>query len=84
VRSATRAETMMWEEEWVRCAKNLNQWEVLKEFAGQIGNPELQLDAAWRIGDWIGLKVRARCVLDSPRRLRPVGSAGTSTHRMAL
>lgn len=28
VRAASRSETMMWEEEWVRCAKNLNQWDV--------------------------------------------------------
>ncbi|RUS77842.1 hypothetical protein EGW08_014394 [Elysia chlorotica] len=39
------------EESWIKCSKELNQWESLLEFANSRGNvlPELILECAWRV-----------------------------------
>jgi transformation/transcription domain-associated protein len=46
----------MWEEEWAKCAKQLNQWEVLNKFAQTVLHPQLQLECSWRLSDWQRLK----------------------------
>jgi len=47
-----RAETKMWEEQWIKTLQHLNQWEVLAEYASASSLPELQLECAWRLSDW--------------------------------
>lgn len=42
--------------QWVRCSKHLNQWDVLKDFALQIGHMELTWESAWRLGQWDTLR----------------------------
>ncbi|XP_055874365.1 transformation/transcription domain-associated protein-like isoform X5 [Biomphalaria glabrata] len=39
---------------WIKCAKELNQWDNLLEYANSRGNviPELILDCAWRVPNW--------------------------------
>ena len=49
-------EQVMWESEWIGSARHLNQWEVLKDFSHHTGMVELQVDAAWRLGEWTQLK----------------------------
>eukprot|EP00457_Paulinella_chromatophora_P000070 gb/GEZN01000070.1/.p1 GENE.gb/GEZN01000070.1/~~gb/GEZN01000070.1/.p1 ORF type:complete len:2436 (+),score=418.65 gb/GEZN01000070.1/:121-7308(+) len=61
VREVGVEEATLWDEEWVECAKQLNQWKILGELAkeemhGGVGHPELQLQASWRGGDWALLK----------------------------
>ncbi len=46
--------------EWVRCSKHLNQWEVLRDFANNIGSMDLQWETAWRLGDWAALREMAQ------------------------
>jgi|AntDeeMetagen681_2_1112603.scaffolds.fasta_scaffold36488_1 transformation/transcription domain-associated protein len=46
----------MWIEQWVSCAKNLSQWDVLDEYARETHNYELSIDCLWRLQDWVGLK----------------------------
>jgi hypothetical protein len=52
------SEVKLWEDEWVRCAQHLNQWDVLNEFARSVGNIELQLDCAWKLQDWTVVRER--------------------------
>ena len=51
-----RVETLVWQEHWIRCAKRLNQWELLADFAKSEQRPDLMLDCSWRVADWSGLK----------------------------
>ncbi|XP_053674176.1 transcription-associated protein 1 [Anopheles nili] len=48
------SEMLLWEKHWIRCAKELNQWDILMDF-GQLcrdKNPYLIMDSAWRVPDW--------------------------------
>ncbi|XP_050062544.1 transformation/transcription domain-associated protein-like [Aphis gossypii] len=47
-------ESQLWESQWIRCSKELNQWDSLLEFSKLEGhfNSFLILDSAWRIPDW--------------------------------
>lgn len=44
----------MLEEHWIRCGKELNQWELLQEFGNSPGclNSQLVLESAWRTPNW--------------------------------
>ena len=52
------SEYRLWEDRWVRCSRELNQWEGLADFAGSDCNrsQNLILDCAWRSQDWPVLK----------------------------
>ena len=39
-------ETTLWEERWVQCAKQLNQWEMLSDYARSVDHFELMLEYA--------------------------------------
>lgn len=45
------SEVMLWDKHWTRCAKELNQWEMLLEVGtSKINpNPMLVLESAWRV-----------------------------------
>ncbi|XP_058123036.1 transcription-associated protein 1 [Anopheles ziemanni] len=48
------SEVQLWETHWIRCAKELNQWDILMDF-GQLcrdKNTHLIMDSAWRVPDW--------------------------------
>ncbi|CAH1110190.1 unnamed protein product [Psylliodes chrysocephalus] len=49
----TQREILLWKDHWIRCAKELNQWEILMEYA-KTGcyDPYLLLESAWRIPNW--------------------------------
>uniref|UniRef100_W5MQE4 Transformation/transcription domain-associated protein n=1 Tax=Lepisosteus oculatus TaxID=7918 RepID=W5MQE4_LEPOC len=51
-------EYQLWEDHWVRCSKELNQWEVLTEYGQSKGhtNPYLVLECAWRVSNWAAMK----------------------------
>ncbi|XP_075234435.1 transcription-associated protein Nipped-A isoform X2 [Lycorma delicatula] len=48
------SEERLWERQWIRCVKELNQWGDLLEFAKTKGvtNAFLILESAWRVPDW--------------------------------
>eukprot|EP01114_Cavostelium_apophysatum_P014185 TRINITY_DN3613_c0_g1_i5.p1 TRINITY_DN3613_c0_g1~~TRINITY_DN3613_c0_g1_i5.p1 ORF type:complete len:3612 (+),score=1106.25 TRINITY_DN3613_c0_g1_i5:200-11035(+) len=56
LRSAPLPETLLWEEHWIQCAKRLNQWDLLTEYAKVNNQNELLLDCAWKIPDWSSMK----------------------------
>ncbi|KAJ7403601.1 Transformation/transcription domain-associated protein [Willisornis vidua] len=51
-------EYQLWEDHWIRCSKELNQWEPLTEYGQSKGhiNPYLVLKCAWRVSNWIAMK----------------------------
>ncbi|GLJ07095.1 hypothetical protein SUGI_0058030 [Cryptomeria japonica] len=51
-----KAEMCLWEEQWISCARQLNQWEVLADFGKTVENYEILLDCLWKIPEWSFLK----------------------------
>uniref|UniRef100_A0A8C3CKA9 Transformation/transcription domain associated protein n=1 Tax=Cairina moschata TaxID=8855 RepID=A0A8C3CKA9_CAIMO len=51
-------EYQLWEDHWIRCSKELNQWEPLTEYGQSKGhiNPYLVLECAWRVSNWTAMK----------------------------
>jgi transformation/transcription domain-associated protein len=49
----TQREVLLWSEHWIRCAKELNDWTLLVEYAKNgFYDPYLLLESAWRIPNW--------------------------------
>lgn len=53
-----QSEMKLWEERWIRCAKELNQWDLVQEYGSSeaSGNPLLVLESAWRVPNWARMK----------------------------
>ena len=52
------SEILLWENHWIRCAKELNQWDILLD-NGQTSKDKhafLIMDSAWRVPDWTLMK----------------------------
>ncbi|ALC42664.1 Nipped-A [Drosophila busckii] len=47
-------ELLLWEKHWMRCAKELNQWDILLDYAqtNREKNMFLILESSWRVPDW--------------------------------
>nr|ANJ04666.1 transformation/transcription domain-associated protein [Nilaparvata lugens] len=48
------SEERLWEEQWIRCTKELNHWGDLLDYGKDksVMNPFLILESAWRVPDW--------------------------------
>ncbi|XP_070134948.1 transcription-associated protein 1 isoform X3 [Drosophila bipectinata] len=48
------SELSLWENHWMRCAKELNQWDILLDYAqtNKDKNMFLILESSWRVPDW--------------------------------
>uniref|UniRef100_A0AAY5KGU4 Transformation/transcription domain-associated protein n=1 Tax=Esox lucius TaxID=8010 RepID=A0AAY5KGU4_ESOLU len=55
---AVLPEYQLWEDHWIRCSKELNQWEPLTEYGQSKGNTNhyLVLECAWRVSNWNAMK----------------------------
>ncbi len=53
---APYAESCLWEEHWIACAKRLNQWDLLSDFARSGNHNDLLLECAWKVSDWNSVK----------------------------
>ncbi|KAG1327763.1 Phosphatidylinositol 3-and 4-kinase family protein with FAT domain [Cocos nucifera] len=51
-----KAEMCLWEEQWLECASQLSQWDVLADFGKSVENYEILLDCLWKVPDWAYLK----------------------------
>ncbi len=54
--NATKAEKTVWEEQWIACAKQLNQWDMLLAYARDVNQFDLLLESTWKTDDWSGLR----------------------------
>ncbi|KAI9209824.1 uncharacterized protein BJ171DRAFT_609195 [Polychytrium aggregatum] len=48
----SESEYLLWEDEWISCAKKLQQWEMLLELAKLNTDTDLMFECAWRLSDW--------------------------------
>mmetsp|Transcript_3976 Transcript_3976/g.6916 ORF Transcript_3976/g.6916 Transcript_3976/m.6916 type:complete len:1721 (-) Transcript_3976:97-5259(-) len=49
----SKAEMCLWEEHWIQCARQLNQWDVLTEFSRSVNHTEMLAECLWKIPpDW--------------------------------
>lgn len=49
----TQKEVRLWSEHWIRCAKELNQWDILLEYSKSgCFDPYLTLESSWRLPNW--------------------------------
>lgn len=53
-----KAEMCLWEEQWLNCASQLSQWDVLVDFGKLVENYEILLHSLWKQPDWNFLKER--------------------------
>jgi transformation/transcription domain-associated protein len=51
-----KAEMCLWEEQWLSCATQLGQWEVLADFGKGVENYDILLDCLWKVPDWAYMK----------------------------
>ncbi|KAL1465116.1 hypothetical protein WDU94_004709 [Cyamophila willieti] len=68
-------EVMLWEQQLTRCAKELNQWEMLRDYGKDTSsvNPFLILDTAWKVppNEWSLMKTMLNQVEgDCPKELQ--------------
>ncbi|XKL66766.1 hypothetical protein PGB90_010186 [Kerria lacca] len=52
------SEQRLWEKQWIKCTKELNQWDHLLDYTQtkNLSNPVLILESAWRVPDWSLMK----------------------------
>lgn len=50
------SEYTLWENHWMSCAENLQQWDLLAEVAKSENFIDLMLESGWRIANWIDSK----------------------------
>uniref|UniRef100_T1JAK1 Transformation/transcription domain-associated protein n=1 Tax=Strigamia maritima TaxID=126957 RepID=T1JAK1_STRMM len=70
--ASLQSEYRLWEEHWIKCSRELNQWDLLLDFgnAKGCGNPYLVLDSAWRVPNWGLMKeALAQVELNCPREM---------------
>jgi hypothetical protein len=71
-----REEMCLWEERWLEATRQMNQWDVLSEFAKGVDHISLQVECLWRSGEWAALKEtilpRAQLQMEESERLHIV------------
>lgn len=52
------SELMLWESRWLHCARELNQWDVVMDYAQMHKDKKafLVMESAWRVPDWALMK----------------------------
>ncbi|EFA78297.1 protein kinase [Heterostelium album PN500] len=52
-KATSKNENLLWEDHWIECAKRLNQWEVLLDYArSQQNMNELLVESSWKLSAW--------------------------------
>ncbi|KAK3024458.1 hypothetical protein RJ639_042990, partial [Escallonia herrerae] len=71
-----KAEMCLWEEQWLYCASQLSQWDVLADFGKLVENYEILLDSLWKQPDWAYLKdqVIPKAQVEETPKLRTIHS----------
>jgi transformation/transcription domain-associated protein len=52
----TKSEMVLWHNQYLSCCMELNQWEVVAEYAKSVDNSALRLEASAKLYDWSYLK----------------------------
>jgi hypothetical protein len=59
VSGVTKSEMVLWHNQYLSCCMELNQWDVISEYAKSTDNSALQLEASSKLHDWVHLKQMA-------------------------
>ncbi|KAJ3683868.1 hypothetical protein LUZ60_014095 [Juncus effusus] len=72
-----KSEMCLWEEQWLHCAGQMSQWEVLADFGKSVENYEILLDSLWKVPDWAYIKenVMPRPQVEETPKLRLIQAA---------
>ena len=65
----SESEFCLWEDHWILAAEKLQHWDVLYELGKSEGNPDLQMEAAWRIKDWVEQKTEMEATVSQLREV---------------
>jgi transformation/transcription domain-associated protein len=67
-----KSEMCLWEEQWLHCAGQMSQWEVLSDFGKSVENYEILLDSLWKVPEWAYMKenVMPRAQVEETPKLR--------------
>ncbi|SSD59798.1 probable Transcription-associated protein 1 [Saccharomycodes ludwigii] len=72
----SKSEYALWEDDWIMCAEELQQWDILTELAKHEGFIDLLLECGWRVADWHAdreaLEQSIKSVMDVPTPRRQV------------
>lgn len=49
----SESEYTVWEDHWILCAQNLQQWDILTDLSKHEGYMDILLECAWRMTDWV-------------------------------
>ena len=52
----TKGEQVLWQQKYLQCCEELNQWEPIQEYARATDHSGLLMDCLWRTQDWHTLK----------------------------
>ena len=64
--ASSSAESNMWEEQWLACAKRLGQWGLLMDFGRNKFDVNLLLHCAWKTEDWLTMQEALKASASSP------------------
>lgn len=56
VMAVTKGEQVLWQQKWLQCCQELNQWEPIQDYARSTEHYGLLMDCLWRAQDWTTLK----------------------------
>ena len=80
--NTTKNEQCLWQDQYLKCAEELAQWETIDEFSRSTENMVVFMESAWKRADWATIKdtVIPRTVvsLTMPVHLVKGGQAGSS------
>lgn len=76
--SPSKGEQAQWTRQYLACAAELSQWEVVAEYASVTENYAQMADCLWRLHDWMRLKD-----LVLPKAMVPPSPAATGPVRVA-
>ncbi|EJF61235.1 atypical/PIKK/TRRAP protein kinase [Dichomitus squalens LYAD-421 SS1] len=65
----SESEFCLWEDHWILASEKLQHWEILYELGKSEGNPDLQLEAAWRTKDWVEQKAEMEATVSQLREV---------------
>lgn len=52
----SKGEQVLWQQKYLKCCEELNQWDPVQEYARATEHYGLLMDCLWRAQDWATLK----------------------------
>ncbi|KAL6946492.1 hypothetical protein ACO0RG_000645 [Hanseniaspora osmophila] len=83
----SESEYALWEDDWVLCAQQLQQWDILTELAKHEGFTDLLVECGWRVANWTtersALEQSVKSIMDVPTPRRQMFDAFLALQKFA-